>query len=119
MEYKHLTEATDEHPLERMGDTWKLLRGTKWPGLQTCTWSGSTELIGQGYKNSMLPSTPCGTTAGYGEANPVFMPLHPNFLLKTMSQHQNTFENLPEEKEWLSSAYISPTVTNNYICMLW
>lgn len=42
------------------------------PDLKTCTWNGSTELMGQGYKNSTLPSTPSGTTTGHDEANPAF-----------------------------------------------
>ena len=91
VENECLTEATDECPLEQMGDTWKLLQGTKPPGLQTCTLSGSTELMGQDYKNSTLPSTPCGAATGYSEANPAFMPTASSFSLK--------------EDEWVSKYF--------------
>lgn len=78
--------------LEMMGDPWKLLQGTKPPGLQTCTWKGLPELLGQGCKNPTLPSTPKGDAAGHGEANT-------SFLLEKMNENQNTFEKVPVEEE--------------------
>lgn len=37
-----------------------------------------------------------------------------------MNEHQNTFENLPEEQEWLLlTCDFAPIITKNHICVLW
>lgn len=91
-----------------VGNAWKLLQGTKPPGLHTCTWTGLPGLLGQDCKDSTLPSPPKGDAAGYCEAKSIS-------LLERMNENQNTFEKLPMEQERLSIV----TMGGHYICVLW